>query len=187
MLREIAPGRTVALVISRDGQQLVLTAQMADQTEVERQAWEQHLASPAPQAPLTGLPSEDQASPAAPAIAAAPPPPSKYSKGFLGTILLIPAYTGVMLERIGPQLSQFFGVPRGTGLLVTGVDSMSPAAVAGIRAGDVVVRANSKTVTNQTDWTRIVRDAKGRPVTVVVLRDHKETVMTVTPDAKKHT
>jgi S1-C subfamily serine protease len=42
-------------------------------------------------------------------------------------------------------------------------------------------------VTNQADWTRIVRDAKGRPVTVVVLRDHKETVMTVTPDAKKHT
>jgi len=185
MLREIAPGRTVALVISRDGQQLKLTALMADQTEVERQAWEQHLATP--QAPLTGLPSEDPASPASQTVASAPVPPSKYSKGFLGTILLSPAYTGVNLERIGPQLSQFFGVPRGTGLLVTGVEGNSPGAVAGVRAGDVVVRANSKVVTNQADWTRIVRDAKGRPVTVVVLRDHKETVMTVTPDAKKHT
>ena len=125
--------------------------------------------------------------PASQTIAPMPPPPSKYSKGFLGTILLIPAYTGVNLERIGPQLSQFFGVPRGTGLLVTGVESNSPAAVAGIRAGDVVVRANSKAVANQADWARIVRDAKGKPVTVVMLRDHKETVVSVTPDAKKHT
>jgi serine protease Do len=65
MLREIVPGRTVALTISRDGQRMMLTAQMADRTEVERQAWEQHLANPVgggPQAPLTGLPSDDPAS-----------------------------------------------------------------------------------------------------------------------------
>ena len=189
LLREIAPGRTVALTISRDGQRMMLTAQMADRTVVERQAWEQHLAVPVgggPQAPLTGLPSEDPASGGAQGASSGPLPASKYSKGFLGTILLAPAYTGVMLERIGPQLSEFFGVPRGNGLLVKGVDSMSPAAVAGIRAGDVVVRADSKAVGSLADWTKIVRDAKGRPVTVVVLRDHKETVMTVTPDAKKH-
>lgn len=190
LLREIAPGRTVALVIFRDGQKMMLTAQMADRTQVERQAWEQHLTVPAgggPQAPLTGLPADDPASAAGQSVSAGPAPQSKYSKGFLGTILLSPAYTGVMLERIGPQLSQFFGVPRGTGLLVKGVDPNSPAAVAGVRAGDVMVRADSKAVGTLADWTKIVREAKGRPVTVVVLRDHKETVMTVTPDAKKHT
>ncbi len=190
LLREIAPGRTVSLVISRDGQKMLLTAQMADRSEVERQAWEQHLAVPVgggPQAPLTGLPSDDPASAAGQSVSAGPVPQSKYSKGFLGTILLTPAYTGVMLERIGPQLSQFFGVPRGTGLLVKGVDPNSPAAMAGVRAGDVVVRADSKAVASLADWTKIVRDAKGRPVTVVVLRDHKETVITVTPDAKKKT
>lgn len=189
LLREIAPGRTVALVISRDGQKMMLTAKMADRTEVERQAWEQHLTVPVgggPQAPLTGLPSEDAAAAAGQSVPGATVPASKYSKGFLGTILLSPAYTGVMLERIGPQLSQFFGVPRGTGLLVKGVDPNSPAAVAGVRAGDVLVRADSKAVENLADWTRIVRDAKGRPVTVVVLRDRKETVLTVTPDARKH-
>ena len=189
LLREIAPGRTVALVISRDGQKMMLTAQMADRLQVEKQAWEQHLAIPVgggPQAPLTGLPSEDPASAGSPGGAPAPTPMTKYAQAFLGKILPSPSYTGVMLERIGPQLSQFFGVPRGTGLLVKGVDSMSPAAVAGIRAGDVVVRADSKTVSTLADWTKIVRDAKGRPVTVVVLRDRKETVTTVTPDAKKH-
>ena len=189
LLREIPPGRTVALTISRDGQRMMLTAQMADRTAVERQAWEQHLANPVgggPQAPLTGLPSEDPAAAGGQSVSSGPMPVSKYAQAFLGKILPAPSYTGVMLERIGPQLSQYFGVPRGTGLLVKGVDSMSPAAVAGIRAGDVVVRADSKAVSTLADWTKIVREAKGRPVTVVVLRDRKETVTTVTPDAKKH-
>ena len=187
LLREISAGKPVAMVVSRDGRQLKLTALMANRTDVERKAWEQHLAVPAAQAPATGLPSEDPANQGGQSVAAGSAPKSTYSKGFLGTILLTPAYTGVMLERIGPQLSQFFGVPRGTGLLVKGVDANSPAAIAGVRAGDVVVRADSKAVSSLADWTKIVRDAKGRPVTVVVLRDHKETVLTVTPDAKKRT
>jgi S1-C subfamily serine protease len=185
LLHGFPPGRTVAFLISRDGQVLTVTAQLADKSAVERQAWEQHLT--VPQAPVTGLPSEDPAGSAGNAAVAGAPPSTTYSKGFLGTILLTPAYTGVMLERIGPQLSQFFGVPRGTGLLVKGVEMNSPAAVAGIRAGDVVVRANAKAVENMADWAKVVREAKGRPVTVVVLRDHKETIVMVTPDAKKHT
>ena len=186
LLREISAGKPVAIVVSRDGRQLTMSALMANRTEVERQAWEQHLAVPTPQAPATGLPSEDPASPGVQNASVGSVQKSTYSKGFLGTILLTPAYTGVMLERIGPQLSQFFGVPRGTGLLVKGVDANSPAALAGVRAGDVVLRADSMTVTSLADWTKVVRDAKGRPVTVVVLRDHKETVLTVAPDAKKH-
>jgi len=185
LLREISAGKPVALVVSRDGRQLKLATVMANRTEVERQAWEQHLVAPPAQAPATGLPSEDSANQGGQNVSVGSAPKSAYSKGFLGTILLTPAYTGVTLERIGPQLSQFFGVPRGTGLLVQGVDANSPAAVAGVRAGDIVLRADSKTVSSQADWTKIIRDAKGRPVTVVVLRDHKETVLTVTPDAKK--
>jgi len=183
LLHEIAPGKIVAMIVSREGRQLKLTTQMATRTEVERQAWEKHLV--APQAPATGLPSEDPANQGVQSVAAGAAPKTPYSKGFLGTILLTPAYTGVMLERIGPQLSQFFGVPRGTGLLVQGVEANSPAAMAGVRAGDVVVRADTKAVASLSDWVKIIRDAKGKPVTVVVLRDHKETVLTVTPEAKK--
>jgi len=186
LLREISAGKPVAMVVSREGRQLKLTALMANRSEVERQAWEQHLAVPPPQAPATGLPSDDPANQGGQSVSVGAPPKTTYSKGFLGTILLTPAYTGVTLERIGPQLSQFFGVPRGTGLLVKGVDPNSPAAVGGVRAGDVVVRADSKAVASLADWTKIIRDAKGRPVTVVVLRDHKETVLTVAPEAKKH-
>jgi len=189
LLRDIAPGRTVALVISRDGQQMTLIAQMADHGDVVRQAWEQHLAippAPAAQSSGTGLPEDgDQASGTEASAGAAPA--SKYSKSLLDTLLMTPAYTGVLLERMGPQLGEFFGVPKGTGLLVKSVANNSPAMQAGIHAGDVVLRANAKPVGTMTDWSKAVRDAKGKPITVVVLRDRKEQTVTLTPDPKKHT
>jgi serine protease Do len=184
LLRESAPGRTVMLVISRDGQQMTLTAQMADRSQVEKEAWEQHLVSPAgPQAPATGLPSEESfaslGSPSAPA------PTSRYSKSFIGTLLMSPSYTGAMLEVMGPQLAQFFGVEGRTGLLVRSVENNSPAAQAGMKAGDVVVHANTRTVATMSDWAKTIREAKGRPVSVIVLRDKQEKTLTLTPDGKK--
>ena len=193
MLRDTAPGRAVVLVISRDGQQMTMTAQMADRNEVERRAWEQHLTAPAlpphglhgPQAPANALPGDDDGSTGAPAISASAAPNTRYSKSFLGTLLMSPAYTGVMLERMSPQLAEFFGVPTGSGLLVRSVENNSPAMMAGLHAGDVVIRANAQTVATPTDWARTIRDAKGRPVSVTVLRDRQEKTLRLTPDAKK--
>ena len=186
MLHDTPPGRTVNFVILRDGQQMTVTAQMADREEVERQAWERHLGAPpvlpasAPEGMLVG-PAD--ASP--PVTPAAPLPPPKNGKGFLGSLLTSPTYTGAMLERVGPQLASFFGVSTGTGLLVRGVDNNSPAAMAGIRAGDVVVRADSRTLGSMTQWAKAIRDAKGRPVTVVIVRDRQEKTVTLTPDIKR--
>ena len=186
MLHDTPPGRTVVFTIFREGQQMVVTAVMADREEVERQAWERHLSAPAalpasaPDGVLAG-----PADPAAVVIPAAPPPPPRYGKSFLGSLLTSPTYTGVMLERVGPQLASFFGVSTGTGLLVRGVDSNSPAAMAGIRAGDVVVRADSRMLVTMTQWAKAIRDAKGRPVTVVFVRDRQEKTVMLTPDIKR--
>lgn len=185
MLHDTAPGRTVALMVSRDGLQVTVTAQLADKLDIERKVWEQHLASPVATGSVNGAPGDEQSIAPSPASAGAPQI-SKYSKGFLGTILMTPSYTGVTLERLGPQLASFFGAPRGSGLLVKAVDVNSPAAVAGIHAGDVVLRADAKAVVNVTDWAKVVRDAKGRPVSVVVLHDRQERTLTLTPDGKKH-
>ena len=185
MLHDTAPGRTVVFVILRDGQQMMVTAQMADREEVERQAWERHLSAPpvlaasAPDGVLATPPDSSVVTPAASL------PVPKYGKSFLGGLLTSPTYTGAMLERVGPQLASFFGISTGTGLLVRGVDNNSPAAMAGIRAGDVVVRADSRTVGTTTQWAKAIRDAKGRPVTVVVVRDRQEKTVTLTPDVKR--
>ena len=174
MLKDTAPGKTVVFIISRDGQQQTMTTQMADKAELERKAWEQHLV--APPAPASALPAPDTS---------APMPASRYSKSFLGTLLTSPTYTGAMLEMMGPQMAQFFGVQDGSGLLVRKVEANSPAAMAGLRLGDYVMRANARPVKSVHDWSKIVSDAKGRPIAVVVMRDKQEKTLTITPDIKR--
>ena len=183
MLREMAPGHVVAMIVNRDGQQMLMTAQMADRGQVERQAWKDHLGGDA-QAPATGLPTGDVAStdaaPAGPAVSG-----GRYSRGFLGTLLSSPSYTGVILEKMGPQLAGFFGVQSGPGMLVRSVEPNSPAAMAGVKAGDVIVRANAHAVGSTNEWMKLIKEAKGSPVTVVVVRDRAEKTLTLTPDGGK--
>ncbi len=185
MLHDTPPGHTVVFTIVRDGQQMVVTAQMADREEVERQAWERHLNTPPVLAASTAESVPSGPADAATVTPAAPLPPPKYGKSFLGSLLTSPTYTGATLERVGPQLASFFGVSNGTGLLVRGVDTNSPAAMAGIRAGDVMVRADSRTLATTTQWAKAIRDAKGRPVTVVIVRDRQEKTVMLTPDVKR--
>lgn len=183
MLRETAPGRTVTFVISRSGQQQSVSAQMANREDVERQAWEQHITVPDPQTPEPA--------------AAAPAEPDRRGSGFfssssragrnfIGGIVLSPGYTGAMLETMAPQLADFFGAQGRSGLLVRSVDPNSPAAVAGLRAGDVVVRVNANGIASSAEWLRAVRENKGKTISVVVLRERREQTLTMVPNARHH-
>jgi len=138
MLRESPPGTTIVLLVSRDGQQMSVTTQTANREEVERQAWEQHLTVPEPLPDNAG--GDFFPGPATPA------PAVRGGNSFLGPTLMNPSYTGAMLETMSAQLADFFGVAGGGGLLVRSVEANSPAALAGMHAGDVVVRANEKAV-----------------------------------------
>jgi serine protease Do len=190
MLREMPVGRTVSLVISRDGQTQTLTMQMADRKTVGLQAWEQHYSVPAP-GPSGVVRGGSSFLDSAKAPSAAAPPSSvasqKEHRDLLGTetIILSSSFTGAKLEVMGTQLAEFFGAVDGAGLLVRSVDGNSPAEEAGMKAGDVVVKINSISVANGTDWTKTVHDNKGKPVPVVVLRDKHEQTLTLTPDGKK--
>jgi S1-C subfamily serine protease len=181
MLKDCPPGKTVVMTIARDGQTLVTSAPMADRAELERQAWEQHLAGP--QAPAFAVAPADAPLAAPPPAPAAPTLSSRYSKSFLGSLLTSPTYTGLVLEVVGPQLGSYFGVGAG-GLLIRSVADHSPAAMAGLKAGDVVVKANTAPVGNLSRWTKTVREAKGKPIAIVVVRDRQEKVLTLTPDVK---
>jgi S1-C subfamily serine protease len=96
-----------------------------------------------------------------------------------------PSYTGAMVEKMSTQLAAYFGVSSGEGLLVRSVVANSPAALAGMHAGDVVVEANTKPVANTNDWAKAIKNSHGRPLTIVVLRDKKQQTLTLTPDSKK--
>ena len=182
MLRDMPVGRSVSFVISRDGQTQTMTMQTADRRMVGLQAWEQHYTVPAP-----GPSGVVRTNSFLDSKSVTATPPQKEHKDLLGTetIVLSSSFTGAKLEVMGPQLAEFFGATGGAGLLVRSVDGNSPADEAGMKAGDVVVRINSISVANGTDWTKTVHDNKGRPVPVVVLRDKHEQTLTLTPDGKK--
>jgi serine protease Do len=184
ILREMPAGRTVSFVISRDGQQQTISTQMSDRETVERQAWEQRYRVPAPETGNGAFHAGNGFLKAAPPSVASPEP--KGHRDFLGTTMILSSsFTGAKLEVMGPQLAEYFGAQGSAGLLVRSVDANSPAEMAGMKAGDVVVRVNQIPVASGNDWSKTIHENKGRPVAVVVLRDKHEQTLTLTPDEKK--
>ncbi len=183
MLRETPPGKQVTFLISRDGQQQTFQVQLSTREEVERQAWQQHYVVPEP---TDGSYSAPSAHAGNSFLAPSKSTTVKGTHSFLGTTMLVSAsYTGAKLEVMGPQLAEFFGAQSSSGLLVRSVDPNSPAADAGLRAGDVVVKVNALQVASASDWSKTIHENRGHPVNLVVLRDRKEHTLTLTPDSKK--
>jgi hypothetical protein len=87
---------------------------------------------------------------------------------------------GVRLQGLTDQLGDYFGIEGGEGALVTSVTEDSPAAAAGIQAGDVIVAVGSKPVEGPGDVARAVRGAEAGPAEVTVIRDGQRRSFTVT-------
>lgn len=197
MIHDAGAGVQIVLGVLRSGHTMTLTAQLGTREEVARAAMAHLAASDPPPPPptngpaifgLVSAPETEASAPAPPPVAAAlaapatPPPGS----GFIGHIVHGSIYTGAVLDTMEPQLAGFFGAPQGTGLLVHSVLPGSPAATAGLRAGDVVVRADMYMLRNTTDWAKRLHAAKGRPITLSVLRDRREVTLTLQQELKHH-
>ena len=88
---------------------------------------------------------------------------------------------GLVVESLSPQLSDFFGAPRGQGVLVRSVEGGSPAAAAGIKAGDIILKVNNDTVHDMADWQRGMRGPSAK-IPVTVWRDkHEQSVVMNVP------
>jgi serine protease Do len=62
----------------------------------------------------------------------------------------------------------------------------SPGAAAGLRAGDVILKADSIDVKSNGMWVRQLHDTRGRGIVLVVLRDKQEQRILLIPQLKKH-
>ena len=183
MLRETPAGRTITLMISRDGQQIPITTQTANREMVERLAWEQHMTVPDPASSAPPA-NESRSSNVPPQGNGFFSSSTSRTHAFIGVLTPSSSYTGATVETMGPQLEEFFGA-QGAGLLVHSVDANSPAASAGLRAGDVVLRANSVMMSTSGEWAKMMHENRGKKVSVVVLREKKEQTLTLIPDSKK--
>jgi len=92
------------------------------------------------------------------------------------------ARLGVSVMSLETQLAEYFGAKQG--VLVTGVNSDTPASRAGIKAGDVIVEVAAQPVTNPADVNSALRaTSAGASVDIKVLRDKKELLLTATMPA----
>jgi serine protease Do len=86
---------------------------------------------------------------------------------------------GISLQDLTPQLAEYFGTKDG--VLVATVDGGSPAAVAGLKAGDIITSVDKRAVTKTADVQAALQAKRaGDQVTLEIVRDHKPRTITVT-------
>jgi len=158
LIHETAPGRTVQLLISRDGQPMNISLQLADKKEYFAQYPKKLEAHELPPAP--------------------PIPPIPAMPAFDINIRGGSSY-GLSVDSLTPQLGEYFGVKNGEGVLVKSVEEGTPAKAAGFRAGDVIVRVNNQKIADRGDWRSAVRAYRSGKLTVGIVRDRREQNLTI--------
>ncbi len=151
MLRETQAGKTVPLAISRAGESMTLNITLTKRPE--------EMASVQSMFPMPPMPPMDIDIPAF-------------------QILQLSKRNGLMVEDLTPQLADFFGVKNGGGVLIRSVDRGSAADSAGLKAGDVIVKAGNDSISCSMDWGRIMRGRRGN-VPLAVVRDKREQTVTL--------
>lgn len=91
---------------------------------------------------------------------------------------------GIGIQDLTPQLAEYFGTKDG--VLVSSVTRDSPAAKAGLRAGDVITAIDEKPVTSPDALVEAVGAVKdGGPVKVGYIRDRKPASVTATLEPRE--
>jgi membrane-associated protease RseP (regulator of RpoE activity) len=92
---------------------------------------------------------------------------------------------GVSTQTLSKQLAEYFGVRDG-GVLITSVTENSPAAKAGLKAGDVITAIDGEKVNSPGDLTRGLGKKETGDVSLTVMRDKSVRTVTVTPEKSEH-
>jgi len=161
MIREIPPGRTVTLGISRDGQPMSMKVTLADRKDSLSSSFSRNAAELADKARQLKDFTLDLDIPS--------------------SIVVVhsSARSGLAVENLTPQLSEFFGAKNGNGVLVRSVDKGSRAEKAGFRAGDVITKVNGETIHDTGDFTHALHSRKDSSASVGILREKKEQTLTL--------
>jgi serine protease Do len=89
---------------------------------------------------------------------------------------------GVQIQEVSKETAEAFGLPKAAGALVNSVEKGGPAEKAGIESGDIILKADGRTVNTSSELPRIITQVKpGAKVTLQVWRKGapKDIVVTV--------
>ncbi len=110
--------------------------------------------------------------------------PSNMAKQVIEQLLakgkVVRGWLGVGIQPLTAELAKKFGVTEGEGVLVNEVFEKDPAALAGIKPGDVIVRIDGAVVDSPNKLSRLIGTLiPGTTSTIEVVRDLKRLTMDV--------
>jgi serine protease Do len=77
---------------------------------------------------------------------------------------------GLTVADITPDIARRFQLESDKGVVITEVESDSPAGQAGLRPGDVIEEANRQTVSSVGDFTKAIEQGKGKETLLLLAR-----------------
>ncbi len=96
-------------------------------------------------------------------------------------------YLGVEIQAVGPDIAESLGLKKAEGAIVDKTMPGTPAADAGLKAGDVITKLNGQPVQDAGDLTRRIESMKpGDKVELAYLRDGAEKTADLTLAAQKN-
>jgi S1-C subfamily serine protease len=177
-IRKRRPGQDVTLQLERNGKSVDVKVKLGDLPEDEARR-EIELRFP------RLFPFEPRAPQAAPPGRQAIPPAPAEPRRFAWTFETR-KFIGVWCQALTPELSEYFGLKDGPGLLVSRVEEKGPAAAAGLKVGDIIVRVNGKKVSTSDELIDLIQDRKkGDKLKVEILRDKKPLTVEVMVDEEE--
>lgn len=90
-------------------------------------------------------------------------------------------YLGVGIQPVGEDIAASLGLPKNRGEIVANVEPGGPAARAGVRQGDVIVKVGGQEVTEDNTLSYIVANQRiGAAVPIELIRDGRRQTVTAT-------
>jgi Do/DeqQ family serine protease len=94
-------------------------------------------------------------------------------------------WLGVQLQALTPELAGYLGLENNQGALIVGTIAGSPAARAGLRQGDVIVKINNRKINNPDDLIEAIKETKiGQKVTLLLYRQGEIKTVSLTISEK---
>lgn len=175
LVGECSPDQTVRLTISRGGAEQEVSATLSKRNLGG--LWRGQIRDDMLRGMERGFPPMARIAPMA------PDENFKLNSGGDGNFMFFFANRriGVSTQTLTKQLADFFGAKDG-GILITSVGENTPAAKAGLKAGDVITTVDGEKVNSPGDISRAINKKDDGTVTLTVLRDHNTRTVTLTPE-----
>lgn len=159
LVRETPPGRNVAITVLRGGHEQKLTIQVGNRAKS----------------------LESELREATPLTVTVPPQAFNFKMEMPELFMGMTPTLGIEAEDVTGQLGAYFKVPGDDGVLVRSVSTGTPAAKAGLKAGDVITRVDGLTVTTLAELRARLREKREeKTVSLMVMRQGLPLSVTVT-------